>query len=55
MILVVAAQNLYPNVLVMILVGALLMLATLLPLGGELGKRRSALAPAGAGEGIDQT
>jgi BASS family bile acid:Na+ symporter len=45
--MVVAAGNFSdPNVLVMILVGALLMLAILMPLGGELGKRQAASAPA---------
>jgi len=47
--MVVAAGNFAdPNVLVMILVGALLMLVILMPLGGELGKRQAATAPAAA-------
>jgi BASS family bile acid:Na+ symporter len=47
--MVVAAGNFSdPNVLVMILVGALLMLVILMPLGGELGKRQAALAPTAA-------
>jgi predicted Na+-dependent transporter len=46
--MVVAAGNFAdPNVLVMILVGALLMLVILMPLGGELGKRQAALASTG--------
>lgn len=47
---VIAAQNFTdPNVLSMILVGALLMLVILMPLGGELGKR------AGAGKATAST
>jgi len=49
--MVVAAGNFSdPNVLVMILIGALLMLVILMPLGGELGKQQAAMAPAAAGE-----
>jgi hypothetical protein len=40
---VVAGSNFSdPDVLVMIIVGALLMLVVLMPLAGELGKRREA-------------
>lgn len=50
--LVVGAQNFSdPNVLVMLIVGALLMLVVLLPLGGELG-RRTALAAGPESDGV---
>jgi hypothetical protein len=38
----------------MILVGALLMLAILMPLGGELGKRQAAEVPVAATTGQDR-
>jgi BASS family bile acid:Na+ symporter len=54
--MVVAAGNFAdPNVLVMILVGALLMLAILMPLGGELGKRQAAEVPVAAKTGQDKS
>jgi BASS family bile acid:Na+ symporter len=54
--LVVGAQNFEdPNVLVMLIVGALLMLVVLLPLGGELGRRtaRSVESPESKGLTVD--
>ena len=49
--MVIAGDNFTdPNVLIMVLVGAMLMMALLLPLAGELGKRQAgAAAPAASG------
>ncbi|WP_431357814.1 bile acid:sodium symporter family protein [Haloarcula marina] len=51
--LIVGAQNFTdPNVLVVLVIGAMLMLVVLLPLGGELGRRTASAAGESTSEGM---